>query len=79
MGQPFLPVFKKLLWNGRDESQLPGDHQSCLAGHMESLTLSYMLLTPSSFPLFSGQVYANVKLINAKRHLILSVLDFHPR
>lgn len=41
MGQSFLLVFKKLLWNGRDESQLPGDHQSCLVGHVEPLTLAH--------------------------------------
>lgn len=45
MGQTFLPVFKKLLWNSRDESQLPGDHQSYRVRHMEPLTLLYLLNT----------------------------------
>lgn len=58
MGQPFLPVFKKLLWNGRDDSQLPGDHQSCLVGHMESLALSHTLHL-SRF--YSGQVNDSVR------------------
>lgn len=44
--QTFLPVFKKLLWNNRDESQLPGAHQSCLVGQTESL----IRLMPSWFP-----------------------------
>lgn len=57
MGQSFLPVFKKLLWNGRDESQLPGDHQSCLVGRTESLALSHTLHLSR---LFSGQVYDSV-------------------
>lgn len=69
MGQPFLPVFKKLLWNGRDESQLPEDHQSCLVGHMESLTLSYML-NAFIFPLFS-QAKPTLTQIDGKTHLTL--------
>lgn len=69
-GQPFLPVFKKLLRNGRDESQLPAewrDHQSSLLGLNHSVKHAHLSLCSLAKSTLCGFMWKEV---------ILFVLDF---